>query len=113
VRLAGNGASLAPELREAITALAKDESPLVQRQVVVTVCKHQSTIDPLPVLLTILTTCGDDPLIPHLIWQNLHPQLETRSGEFLKLAKGYDLKQHPNLAALMPRVTERILGGGK
>lgn len=113
VRLAGNGQQLSKEASQQIAALAKDESPLVQRQVVVTVCKHKDSVDPLPILLEVLTTCGDDPLIPHLIWQNLHPQLETRSAEFLKLAKQYNLKDHPNLAALMPKVTERILGGGK
>ncbi|MCA9031672.1 MAG: hypothetical protein KDA66_12740, partial [Planctomycetaceae bacterium] len=106
----------AKEIDDAVAArlkeLAKDKSPIVQRQIVIAVCKQKS-IDPIPVLLEVLTTCGDDPLIPHLVWQNLHPLLETRSAEFLKLAKQYNLKEHPNLAAMMPRVTERILGGGK
>lgn len=69
----------------------------------------QPAIDPLPTLLTVLTQCGDDPIIPRIVWQNLHPLLETRGPEFLKLVRQYDLKQTPNLADLMPRVTERIL----
>ncbi|MCB9951803.1 MAG: hypothetical protein H6824_12550 [Planctomycetaceae bacterium] len=112
VRMAGDAKEIDDAVAARLKELAKDKSPVVQRQVVIAVCKQKS-IDPIPVLLEVLTTCGDDPLIPHLVWQNLHPLLETRSAEFLKLAKQYNVKEHPNLAAMMPRVTERILGGGK
>lgn len=108
VRLLGDRRTASPETRRVLASLARDPSPVVQREVAVAAPKLDG-LDPLPVLLEVLTHCGDDPLIPHIVWQNLHPLLETRGAEFLRLAKEYDLKQTPNLAALMPRVTERIL----
>lgn len=108
VRIAGDAAMVSPAVAERIRMLARDPSPVVQRQVVVAARKRPE-IDPLPVMLEVLASCGDDPLLPHIVWQNLHPLLETRSADFLKLVKQYDLKQTPNLTQLMPRVTERIL----
>lgn len=108
VRSAGDDRRLDAKVAARIAELAKDPSPVVLRQVAVASVK-QPAIDPLPVLLTVLTQCGDDPIIPRIVWQNLHPLLETRGPEFLKLVRQYDLKQTPNLADLMPRVTERIL----
>jgi hypothetical protein len=43
----------------------------------------------------------------------LHPLLETRYADFLAEVKKYDLKETPNLAKIMPRVTERILAAKK
>jgi glucose/arabinose dehydrogenase len=109
VRAAGDAPTVDPSVREAVAALARDPSPVVQRQVAVAAVKIDG-IDALRVLTEVLVHSGDDELIPHIVWQNLHPLLETHSAEFLKLVKEYDLKQTPNLADLMPRVTERILG---
>jgi hypothetical protein len=67
---------------------------------------HQDVVR---ILVHRLAKCGDDPLIPHIIWQNLHPLLKDHSDEFLKIVKEYNLKEHPNLAKIMPRVTEVIL----
>lgn len=112
VRCAGDANAVADEVQERIVVLAHDPSPEVQRQVAVASVKVKG-IDTLRVLVEVLAHCGDDPLIPQIVWQNLHPLLETRSAEFLKLVKEYDLKATPNLANLMPRVTERILGRSK
>ena len=60
-------------------------------------------------LVEVLANAGDDKLIPHIVWQNLHPLLATRSEDFLAEVKKYDLKATPNLAKIIPRVTERIL----
>ncbi|REJ96664.1 MAG: hypothetical protein DWQ34_03595 [Planctomycetota bacterium] len=65
--------------------------------------------DTLRILLSACATCGDDPLIPHIVWQNLEPLLEDHSAEFLEIVSEYDLKETPNLAKLMPRITERLL----
>lgn len=108
VRLLGDRRTASPETCRLLASLARDPSPVVQREVAVAAPKLDG-LDPLPLLLEVLVHCGDDPLIPHIVWQNLHPLLETRGTEFLRLVKEYDLKQTPNLAALMPRVTERIL----
>ena len=53
--------------------------------------------------------CGDDKLIPHIVWQNLHPLLEDHADEFLAAAGKTELTQSPNLAQILPRVVERIL----
>ena len=57
-----------------------------------------------------LDTRGDDQLIPHIVWQNLHPLLEDHADEFLGILEKTDLGKSPQLAALMPRMVERILG---
>jgi glucose/arabinose dehydrogenase len=113
VRLAGNTArTLDANLARRVAKMAADEAPEVKLQVAIAARKLPDT-DPLPLLLETLVTCGDDKLVPHIVWQNLHPLLETRGPEFLRLAKQYDLKASPNLAKLMPRVTERILAKKK
>ncbi|MCA9202656.1 MAG: dehydrogenase, partial [Planctomycetales bacterium] len=102
VRAAGNAGQVSDAVREKITSLATDESADVQLQVAIAARKIQG-VDPLPLLVQTLVACGDDPLIPHIVWQNLHPLLESQSADFLKLVKQYDLKATPNLAKLMPR----------
>lgn len=60
-----------------------------------------------------LSQSKDDKLIPHIVWQNLHPNFEQHTNEFLKaLQDGQYLKSKP-VADLMPRVAERILGRQK
>jgi hypothetical protein len=111
VRAAGNDPQ-SPEIADKVAALARDPSPDVRLQVAIAARKVKG-LDPLPVLVTVLANSGDDKLIPHIVWQNLHPLLETRSAEFLAEVKKYDLKTTPSLAKIMPRVTERILAAKK
>jgi putative heme-binding domain-containing protein len=94
-----------------LLTLADDPSPDVKLQIAIAAPRLDG-VDPLPVLLHVLNTCGDDKLIPHIVWQNLHPLLEDRAADFLKLAEK-DLPRSRNLAALMPRVIDRILGSRK
>jgi putative heme-binding domain-containing protein len=90
-------------------ALAKDPSPDVQLQVAIAARKLKG-VDPLPVLLDVLTHCGDDKLIPHIVWQNLHPLLEKDGERFLALASKVDLAKAPGVAKVLPRAIDRILG---
>lgn len=112
VRASGNCNRVAPDVRAKIASLATDSSPDVKLQVAIAARKIDG-LDPLPVLVEVLAHSGDDKLIPHIVWQNLHPLLETRSADFLAEVKKYDLKQTPALAKIMPRVTERILATKK
>jgi putative membrane-bound dehydrogenase-like protein len=112
VRAAGNFGTVSPAIVEKVKAAAGDASPDVQLQVAIAARKIEG-IDTIPLLVEVLTKCGDDTLIPHIVWQNLHPLLEDHSEEFLALAKNYDLKETPNLAGIMPRVTERIIARQK
>lgn len=108
----GGAKGLDPQIATRVAKMAADAAPEVKLQVAIAARKLPG-VDPLPVLLETLVSCGDDRLIPHIVWQNLHPLLETRGPEFLRLVKQYDLKASPNLAKLMPRVTERLLAKRK
>src|SRR5205807_921663 len=55
--------------------------------------------------------CGDDRLIPPIVWQNLHPLLEDQVGAFLAEVKRRT--STANLGVIMPRVVERILARRK
>lgn len=58
--------------------------------------------------LDLLDRCGDDKLIPRIVWQNLHPTLETGAALFVeRLTDRKDLGN--NVRALLPRITDRIL----
>jgi putative membrane-bound dehydrogenase-like protein len=109
VRAAGNQHLVEVPLREKIVSLARDPNRDVTLQVAIAARKLDG-VEPLPVLLDVLTHCGDDKLIPHIVWQNLHPLLEEQSDQFLQLVGKIDLAAAPQLTALLPRVVERILG---
>jgi putative heme-binding domain-containing protein len=112
VRAAGNAGKLDTELQERFTNLARDPSPDVRLQVVIASRKIEG-VDPIPVLLAVLSVGKNDPLIPQIVWQNLHPQLEERGDDVARLISPKTLTDSPILAALCPRVIERLLGHGK
>ncbi|MEX0819774.1 MAG: PVC-type heme-binding CxxCH protein [Pirellulaceae bacterium] len=112
VRAAGNFGTVDAQLAEKVAALSADESADVLLQVAIAAGKIER-IDPLAVWVEVLANSGDDQLIPHIVWQNLHPQLADRTKEFLTLVKQHDLQASPNLKKIMPRVTERILANKK
>jgi putative heme-binding domain-containing protein len=104
-----------------ILALAKDPSPEVQVQVAIAARTLKDylevkpswkpvPLDSMPVLLDVLAHCGDDKLIPHIVWQNLHPLLEKDGDRFLELVNKIDDTKAPGLVKLMPRAIDRILG---
>ena len=84
----------------------------MQLQVAIAAKKFDG-VDPFPVYLHALDACGDDKLIPPIVWQNLHPLLEEKADAFLALLEKTELSKSPNLKAMMPRVIERILGRQK
>jgi hypothetical protein len=108
----GNAGRASDAQIETIRRLGREGAPDVKLQVAIAARKIDG-VDPLPVLVEVLAHAGDDKLIPHIVWQNLHPLLETRSADFLAEVKKYDLKATPSLAKIMPRVTERILAAKK
>ena len=112
VRGLANGAKVSDAMKNKVASLVDDSSPDVRLQVAIAARKIEG-LDPLPILVKLLATAGDDTLIPHIVWQNLHPLLATRSDAFLAEVKKYDLKATPSLAKIMPRVTERILAAKK
>jgi putative membrane-bound dehydrogenase-like protein len=112
VRAAGNSGKVGPEVRDKVESLAKDESPDVLLQVAVAARKIEG-LRPEALFVQVLASCGDDPLIPHIVWQNLHPLLEGDGFEALVAhLKRDSLPKGSNLARLMPRVFERLLAPG-
>ncbi len=92
--------------------LARDPAPEVRLQVAIAARKLEG-VDPLGVLLEVLSNTGDDKLIRHIVWQNLHPLLETRGEQFLQLIAAEPLRDSRPVQALMPRVIDRILAAGQ
>jgi len=105
---AGNLGVVTPAVRAKVAALARDPSPDVQLQIAIASRKIKN-FDALPVLSDVLAHCGQDKLIPSIAWNNLHPLLETEGTRFVSLQKTLP----PALAALSPRIVERILSGQK
>jgi putative membrane-bound dehydrogenase-like protein len=112
VRMLGDIGGASDAQIATIRKLGREGAPDVKLQVAIAARKIDG-LDPLPTLVEVLAHAGDDPVIPHIVWQNLHPLLATRSEDFLAEVKKYDLKATPSLAKLMPRVTERILAAKK
>ncbi|HZW29582.1 MAG TPA: PVC-type heme-binding CxxCH protein [Isosphaeraceae bacterium] len=109
VRAAGDFHRVEPELRDRLAVLAQDQSPNVQLQVVIAARKVEG-LDPLPVFVEVLSACGEDRLIPAIVWQNLHPLLPDQGARFVRLTGRVELADAPALAKLLPRAVDRILG---
>jgi len=107
VRAAGNFGAVSSAIREKVAALAIDPSPEVQLQVAIA-SRKLSDFDALPTLIEVLTHCGQDKIIPPILWNNLHPLLEFESGRFVYLLWA-KREWTPALATLSPRIVERIL----
>jgi putative heme-binding domain-containing protein len=109
VRAAGCFRDVASPIRDRVAGLARDRSPDVQLQVAIA-ARKVAGLDPLPVLIEVLSACGEDRLIPAIGWQNLHPLLPGQGERFVRLIGGVDLATTPALAKLLPRAVDRILG---
>jgi putative membrane-bound dehydrogenase-like protein len=107
VRTVGNLGGSAGAWQE-VRALATDVSPDVQLQVAITAATKTDE-HTIPTLLQVLQNCGDDGLIPQIVWQNLHPLLEQRSAEFVAVVNARRLSQSKNVMSLFPRVLDRVL----
>jgi putative heme-binding domain-containing protein len=114
VRAAANARTADPSVLDRITRLARDASPDVQLQVAVAAGKLDG-LDRVGVLTEVVSACGADPLIPHVVWQNLHPALADpgRASRFLRLLDARRLAGAPGLVALAPRVVGRVVVKGQ
>ncbi len=90
-------------LAKQVSDLAKDASRDVQLQVAIA-AKKLKHVDAIKVWLDVLSSCGDDPLIPHIVWQNLHPQLPADSERLLTMVETINIETAPGLAALLPEL---------
>jgi putative membrane-bound dehydrogenase-like protein len=92
--------------------LARHSSADVRLQVAIA-ARKLAPEQALPLFVQIAAECENDVLIPHIVWQNLHPLLEKNGPQFLAEVKKYDLKKSPGLASILPRATERMLAKQK
>jgi putative membrane-bound dehydrogenase-like protein len=106
VRAAANYRKPDDDVLKRLLALTKDQSPDVLLQWAIAANKVQG-IDAMNVLLEVLAHAKNDKLLPHIVWQNLHPRLETESTRFLAAVGSQDLG--PSLAGVLPRAVDRIL----
>jgi putative membrane-bound dehydrogenase-like protein len=108
VRAAGNMRNVAPTIRDKIVRMAGDASPDVLLRVAIAARKIDG-IDSLVVLTDVLANCGQDKLIPSIVWPNLHPLLPKQSDRFVERVRRADFSRSPALAFLLPRVVDRVL----
>jgi len=110
VRAAANVRFRTSDLREAIAKLAKDESPIVRREVAIASSKIAGprAVD---VLTDVLAHSGDDKLLPHIVWNNLKPRLKQRhhAVAFLKRLLSVDFSKNAGAAKMMPYVAELLV----
>ncbi len=91
----------------------KPNHPAVELQQVIALSKLPYSSNLFRSWLFSLATFGEDPLLPRVIWQNLHPRLEDHVDDFLAaLKEGEYLKDRP-VADMMPRIVDRILARQK
>lgn len=110
VRAAGNMKRVSPAVRDAVLSLAADSSPDVRLQVVIASRKLDG-VDPLRVLFQVLSTSGEDELLPHIVWNNLQPLMEGRENHAIVALQVSDALRSPGASRMLPHFARRILGG--
>jgi putative membrane-bound dehydrogenase-like protein len=109
VRAAGNADAVAEPVRKRIAAMAGDDSPDVLLQVAVAAGKVEGLEAP-ALLAEVLAKCGNDAVIPHIVWQNLYPRLGDEAAvEGLLSRFATDLP--PGFVAMTPVLGEYLLTG--
>ncbi len=108
VRAAGNQGRATAEVQTAIQKLAEDPVSDVQLQVVIAASKIEGFAK-VPTLLRVAARCGNDSLIPKIIWQNLYPSLPQQQAEFLAFVRDQDSFKAPAIQAIVPRAIQRLL----
>ncbi|MCA9177524.1 MAG: hypothetical protein KDB14_23725 [Planctomycetales bacterium] len=108
IRGLGNAGKAAPAVGKQLQACLEDDSRDVLLQLAIAAPKLEA-LETVGTLVKVAARCGDDTLIPHVVWQNLVPRLKAEQAAFLKAVKQHDLKQSPGLAQIMPRATELMI----
>ncbi len=116
VRAAGEQSTISKAVQARVFELRNDSSSLVRVQVAIAAAK-QDSIATIPALVAVLDQAGDDPLVPRIVWQNLHPLLEQQTAEFVAEVEKLNAADSESLSKpvieLLPRAADRILSTGK
>lgn len=62
------------------------------------------------ILTDALSVAQDDAVLSRLVWQNLHPYLESHADQFITQLSRPAMKENVALMSLTPRVVDRLLG---
>jgi len=112
VRSAGEESVLSEKVSRQVFELRNDPSPQVRLQVAIAATKQES-IPTIPTLVAVLAQAGDDPLVPRIVWQNLHPLLEKQTAEFVAEVDRLESPKPKAVLDLLPRAADRILSTTK
>jgi putative heme-binding domain-containing protein len=112
VRAAGNFGKVDGAVRATVASLARDPAPDVRLQVAIAARKIDG-LDPMALLLEVLSATGEDKLLPPIVWQNLQLLLDDGSESLIRMVTKADPSAAPNVVNLMPRIIDRILTGSK
>lgn len=112
VRSVGGQVKYSSEVAAVLRSLRNDPSPLVRLQVAIAAAK-QNSIPTIPALVAALAQAGNDPLVPRIVWQNLHPLLETQTAEFVAEIDRLESPKPASVLDLLPRAADRILSTTK
>jgi putative membrane-bound dehydrogenase-like protein len=107
-RAAGEMRKVSDPVRTKIVSLAADPAPDVRLQVAIAAAKLEgaSAVD---VLVDVLAHSSDDPLIPKIVWQNLHPRLEREGTQFITAISPKSTLRAAAVKLVAPRAFERLL----
>lgn len=108
IRALGNRRVATPELRQLLIAAASDPVADVRLQVAIAARKvlGEAAVD---TLLAVLAASANDPIIPNIVWQNLHPLMETQGSPLVEKLAARTEPLPTGVASLFPRLTERLL----
>ena len=110
VRAVGNARKAGPAVSRKLRSLAADESGVVQLQVAIAARKVEG-LDALAILTEVASLCQSDPLIPRIVWQNLHPLLADRAtaARFVELVAATKPRNARGLYTLVPHAVDRLV----
>ncbi|MBI2826858.1 MAG: c-type cytochrome [Planctomycetia bacterium] len=108
VRAAAGAGEIDASLRRSIVALARDPSPDVRLQVAIAATRIEG-LEPMELLVDVLAGSDGDRLIPHIVWQNLHPRLEQEGDRFVAALAVGERRRSAAVALVVPRAVERLL----
>ncbi|MEZ6092393.1 MAG: hypothetical protein R3C05_31190 [Pirellulaceae bacterium] len=108
VRAAGNYGDVDPSVRDAVVALSTSSKPDVLLQVAIA-SRKLPDVDANAMLANVIGHCGDDDLIPQIVWRNLEPLIPADPRRFMKLIQTNGFAGTEGFKKLAPHITKRLI----
>ena len=116
VRAAGNARKPGREVVETLKQMWDEKPgelpPDEKLQLTIAAAKIQGSeylAEPAGILLSIASNSKDDKLIPHIVWQNLHPRVDRNPKVVVEQFVEWGENGFPGLDQIVPRMVERII----